>query len=298
MPENDRRLPFQLLALAAVALWGISFVSSKALLQNLDPYTIVASRFGLAAVLLGSICFLFRISIAIRLRDAAAFVLLASTGVFIHQWLQVSALQHIDAVSAGWLVACSPVFTVLLTAAFYKKSLSRENGSGMTAALTGIVLVASSEGFTSSSVTGIALMIASTLNWSVYSLLLKKLHLPYPAVVVAFYTSLLGSMAMVPYMIRSTGWSQLLFLPAAQWGHLLFLSIFVTAAAYWFWGKALSRLSSSSTASFLYTEPLFTLAAGAYMLKEPITFPAVAGGILILSGVYMMNLKKCSDSGL
>ncbi|KZZ82610.1 MULTISPECIES: DMT family transporter [Bacillaceae] len=282
---------FKLYALAAVAFWGISFVSSKSLLQNLDPYTIVASRFGLASLLLGLAGAVFNIPLAIRLKHLPQLVILGVSGVFIHQWIQVLALQYIDAVSAGWLIACSPVFTVILSAALLGENMTKSKGFGMAAALAGVLFVASSEGFKASSNAGVALMVLSTLNWAIYSILLKKLFVPYPIITIAFYTSVIGSLLMLPFTIRNGGWHALVTMPDHQWAHLLFLAIFVSAAAYWFWGKALSRMNASSVAAFLYIEPLFTLAAGAVLLQERMAVSALIGGAMILFGVYWMNKK-------
>ncbi|WP_162356328.1 EamA family transporter [Metabacillus mangrovi] len=282
------RLIFRMYALIAVAFWGISFVSSKSLLSYMDSYSIITARFGLAAVFLAAMCLLAGKSLKIKLHHIPHMIILAVCGIWIHQSLQVEALNYIDAVTAGWLISLSPVFTAILAMCFGEK-MTRFKAAGMAAAFTGVVLVAESEGFSLTAGTGIGLMVLSTLNWAVYSLLVKKLPLPYPVITAAFYTSFFGALFMLPFTIRSGGWKSLMSLPPEQWLHLLFLAVFVSAAAYWLWGKALSVLSATGTAAFLYAEPLFTMLAGTALLGEKWTWTAAAGGVFILAGVYGMS---------
>ncbi|MDK8210668.1 EamA family transporter, partial [Bacillus subtilis] len=41
-----------LYALMSISFWGISFVSTKAVLDKLDPYTLLVLRFGIGALFL------------------------------------------------------------------------------------------------------------------------------------------------------------------------------------------------------------------------------------------------------
>jgi len=81
-------------------------------------------------------------------------------------------------------------------------------------------------------------------------------------------------------------------LTGENWTHLLFLGIFVSAVAYWFWGKALEVMEATKVSSFLYFEPLATVIAAVLLLNEPVLLASGAGGMLIIAGVMLVNLKK------
>jgi drug/metabolite transporter (DMT)-like permease len=55
------------------------------------------------------------------------------------------------------------------------------------------------------------------------------------------------------------------------------------------WYGALERVEASRVAALLYLEPLVTLAAAVALLGEPVGFTTVAGGLLVLGGVFLVQ---------
>lgn len=96
----------------------------------------------------------------------------------------------------------------------------------------------------------------------------------------------------LPFFFRNKGWVQIAALSNENWAHLLFLGIFVSAIAYWFWGKALEVMEATRVSSFLYFEPLATVAAASLLLNEPVLIATAAGGLLIIAGVMIVNRNK------
>ncbi len=281
-----------LYATISISFWGISFVSTKAVLDKLDPYTLIMLRFAIGAVFLLIVLMLKRIPVLIPLMYIPHLIVLGVLGVFVHQVIQVSALLTIDASSAGWMISFSPVFTVMLSMIFLHEKLTFAKSFGILIAISGVLLVT---GARSGQTLGFAfnigyfLMILSTLNWAVYSVLLKKLHIKLPSLTVTFYMSLLGCLLTIPFLLRDRGWERFHLLTGAEWAHILFLGIFVSGIAYWYWSNAHEVLEASKVSMFMYMEPLFTLIAAILLLHEKIFFISILGGIIIIIGVIMVN---------
>ena len=219
-------------------------------------------------------------------------MILGILGVFVHQVLQATALLTIDASSAGWLISFSPIFTVILSILFLHEKMSIMKAIGMVLAITGVLLVTTSrsgQSFHFAMNIGFLLMILSTLNWAIYSVLLKSLKIPYPPIVVTFYMCLLGLILTTPFIIRNKGWESLSLLNQSEWAHLLFLGVFVSGIAYWYWAKALEVLEASKVSMFLYLEPIATLIAAVLLLNEKVFLISLAGGIIIIIGVIIVN---------
>jgi drug/metabolite transporter (DMT)-like permease len=279
-------------ALLSISFWGVSFVSAKAVLEKLDPYSLLVFRFGIGALFLFVILLLSRERISISLSYLPHLVVLGILGVFVHQVLQATALLTINASSAGWLISFSPIFTVLLSVLFLHEKMDVKKAIGMLVAITGVFIVTttrSGHSFEFAMNIGFILMILSTLNWAVYSILLKRLQIPYPALVVTFYMSLIGFLLTVPFLIRNRGWESLPLLTQTEWAHLLFLAIFVSGIGYWYWGKALEVLDASRVSMFIYLEPLVTLIAAIFLLHEKFILISAIGGIIIIIGVAIVN---------
>ncbi|MBX9966073.1 DMT family transporter [Priestia aryabhattai] len=281
-----------LYAIMSISFWGISFVSTKAVLDKLDPYTLLVLRFGIGALFLLVLLVLKRYPLNIPLKYIPHLIVLGILGVFIHQVIQATALLTINASAAGWIISFSPVFTVILSVFFLHEKMTLLKASGIIVAIIGVLLVTTSSNQHSLQLPvniGYLLMILSTLNWAIYSVLLKKLDIQLPSLVVTFYMCLIGFTLTTPFLVRNKGWEIMPFLTSVEWAHLLFLGVFVSGVAYWYWAKALEVLEASQVSMFLYLEPVATLITAVLLLREKIIPVSILGGVIIIVGVIVAN---------
>jgi drug/metabolite transporter (DMT)-like permease len=292
MNMNKATIAASFYAAISISFWGISFVSTKAVVDTIEPYTLLALRFAIGALFLLAVLVIKRYPLTLPLRYIPHVIVLSVLGVFIHQVIQATALLSIDASAAGWMISFSPVFTVILSMLFLHEKMTWLRSAGMLIAIIGVLMVTSarsgqSPGFEVNF--GYILMVLSTLNWAVYSVLLKRLRVPLPSLIVTFYMSLLGCLLSIPFLLRSKGWENMTFLTNTEWAHILFLGIFVSGVGYWYWAKALEVMEASRVSMFLYLEPLVTFIAAVLLLHEKILFISILGGIIIILGVIMVN---------
>ncbi|WP_195694780.1 DMT family transporter [Priestia megaterium] len=279
-------------AIMSISFWGISFVSTKAVLDKLDPYTLLVLRFGIGALFLLVLLVLKRYPLNIPLKYIPHLIVLGILGVFIHQVIQATALLTINASAAGWIISFSPVFTVILSVFFLHEKMTLLKASGIIVAIIGVLLVTTSSNQHSLQLPvniGYLLMVLSTLNWAIYSVLLKKLDIQLPSLVITFYMCLIGFTLTTPFLVRNKGWEIMPFLTSVEWAHLLFLGVFVSGVAYWYWAKALEVLEASQVSVFLYLEPVATLITAVLLLREKIIPVSILGGVIIIVGVIVAN---------
>jgi drug/metabolite transporter (DMT)-like permease len=292
MNMNKATIAASFYATVSISFWGISFVSTKAVVDTIEPYTLLALRFAIGALFLLALLVVKRYPLTLPLQYIPHVIVLSVLGVFIHQVIQATALLSIDASAAGWMISFSPVFTVILSMLFLHEKMTWLRSAGMLIAIIGVLMVTSarsgqSPGFEVNF--GYILMVLSTLNWAVYSVLLKRLRVPLPSLIVTFYMSLLGCLLSIPFLLRSKGWENMTFLTNTEWAHILFLGIFVSGVGYWYWAKALEVMEATRVSMFLYLEPLVTFIAAVLLLHEKILFISILGGIIIILGVIMVN---------
>ncbi|MCA1056344.1 DMT family transporter [Rossellomorea aquimaris] len=297
MSKNKATIAASFYASMSISFWGISFVSTKAVVDTIDPYTLLVLRFAIGALFLFMVLVLKRYPLFFPLRYLPHLIVLGVLGVFVHQVIQATALITIDASAAGWMISFSPVFTVILSMIFLHEKMTFIRTAGMLLAIAGVLMVTnggSGKGPDFVMSMGYLLMILSTLNWAVYSVLLKKLRIPLPSLVVTFYMSLVGCLLTMPFLLRSRGWEHMTLLSQGEWAHILFLGVFVSGVGYWYWGKALEVMDASKVSMFLYLEPLVTLIAAVLLLHEKILFVSILGGGIIILGVTMVNGQAIS----
>jgi drug/metabolite transporter (DMT)-like permease len=277
----------------AILFWGLTFVAGKVILAEASPLTVVVLRVSIGLVILGLGLFARRIPMRLPNRDLALACLLGFVGVFAQQWLVLSGLDRTSAINSGWLMILSPLFTTVLAKLVLHEEFSSLKITGIVLAFIGAILVISKGRpmivfqNLSISTTGDLLIVGGSLTWAVYSVAGKGILARHPAIIVTIYAMASGWLLFIPLALHNPVWQELAHLSPRAWGAALFLGICCTSLGYLFWYSALEEMEASTVASHQYLQPVVTLLGAWAVLGERITWPVIAGGPLILAGVYM-----------
>lgn len=276
----------------AITFWGISFVATKIALDELRPVTLIFCRFAIGSLLLLALS---------RSRPAAPpfaphwrnLATMGFIGVFIHQSLQAHALTMTSAVSTGWLVGVTPVWSVILAALIHRVLPGRLQLAGIVIGFVG-ALVITTRGEVVQLVDaafnrGDLLILISTVNWAVYTVVGSATLRALGALHATAGSMTAGTLMLLPLFCFTGSWGELGALSPEGWLALAFLAIACSALGYLLWYYALERLEASQVAAFLYFEPLVTLVAAIALLREPISPAVVAGGLIVLAGVALVQ---------
>ncbi|HEX7832089.1 MAG TPA: EamA family transporter [Thermoanaerobaculia bacterium] len=284
------------LAFIAVVFWGISFVATKAALREVEPVTLIFSRFFIAAIVL------LAIVRSLPPREYwAPLALMGFIGVFVHQMLQAFALTMTSATNTGWLIGINPIWSAILSAIFLKERFGFWKTAGLATGFAGALLVVTRGEFSARilgapSTVGDVLIVISTVNWAVYSVLGHRTIRALGPRRATSGAMLFGALMLAPFFIAKRGWEQLPRLTTTGWSALLFLALGCSALGYLFWYGALERVEVSRVASLLYAEPLITFVAAALLLGERVSGIVVAGGVLVLTGVLITQYAGAARS--
>ena len=105
----------------------------------------------------------------------------------------------------------------------------------------------------------------------------------------------LGWLMLGALMLDPAAWGGYAALSPAGWAALLFLGLGPAGLGYLLWFGALERIETSRVAAFLYVEPLVTLAAAVALLGEEVGPATVAGGLLVLAGVALVQRAPAGE---
>jgi drug/metabolite transporter (DMT)-like permease len=271
----------------AIVFWGVSFVATKAVLAEIGPVTLVFLRFAIAAVLL--------LAIVRELPPRHAWpslALMGFVGVFVHQLLQSYALTMTSATSTGWLIGVTPIWSALLAAVVLRERFGFWKVAGLAGGFAGALLVVTKGDFSAAvfgrpSTTGDLLIVVSTMNWAVYSVLGHRTIRALGPRRATSGAMLFGAAMLAPLFVAQKGWRQIPSLSTTGWSALLFLALCCSALGYLFWYGALERIEVSRVAALLYAEPLVTVAAAALLLGERVNATVIAGGMIVLGSVLI-----------
>jgi drug/metabolite transporter (DMT)-like permease len=289
----------RLAALVAIILWGISFVATKAALRELAPVPLIFGRLVLGVALLLAIL----AARGERLpRDGATWRELAwlgFVGVAVHLLLQAVALTRTSAVHTGWLIGLIPIWSAILAALFLGERLNARQVAGFALGFAGALLVMTGGRLDAGllalpSTQGDLLVLVSTVNWAVYTILGRRVVPRLGARVATAGAMTAGTLMLAPLFFAQGGTAAFAHLSPGGWAALLFLGLGCSGLGYLLWYGALEKLEAGQVAVFLYLEPLVTLAAAAWWLDEPIGIVAVVGGVVVLAGVSLVQRRAGS----
>jgi drug/metabolite transporter (DMT)-like permease len=111
----------------------------------------------------------------------------------------------------------------------------------------------------------------------------------YSASLMIFYVMSFGWIFSSMLFVAGKNYVELPNLSMNGWMGITFLGIFCSGLAYLAWYDALQVLSTAETGVFLYIEPLVAVVVAFFILGEAITGASLAGGAVILFGVWMVN---------
>jgi drug/metabolite transporter (DMT)-like permease len=278
--------------IGAAVIWGFVPVASRYAVQTLTPGQMILCRFAFGGSVVLLLVLLLRPPMPNRRRLPLAvfFGLLSTLGFNVPLSY---GIQHVQAGPAALLAGLSPVFIVVLAAPLLGEHIRPGMIVGLTLALAGTVIVASSSGgefnFSREHTFGSALIVLSSVLWAIYSVAAKPRLGPIPPTSIP----ILGTLAGIPVGITlgASGFaSSLGELDGAGWAAVMLFSIGASVFAPMLYAIGLSRGEASRAGIYSYLAPLFGLIASATLLDEPITVQTVTGGALILAGVLLATL--------
>ncbi|MBQ3743838.1 MAG: DMT family transporter [Bacteroidales bacterium] len=308
MPAN--RLRYHLLTLAVVAVWGVTFVSTKVLIgAGMHPVAIFFVRFMLAY---GGIWLYIALSrqpakLWYGWQEELVFILLGVSGGSLYFLTENLALAYTQATNVAFLVCSAPLFTAIFTLIYRRFGKGRfVDGlepvrlgwplvGGTVLALAGMAMVVFDGARLQLSAQGDLLAIAAALCWAVYSLFMSQMTRNHGTVTATRKVFFYGLLTILPFL----GGYKDSFAPAilgqtAVWFNLLFLGLVASLLCFILWNLAMDKLGNVTTTNYVYLNPVFTLLSAMALLGERMTLIAGIGCAAILAGVIWAGQRSNS----
>jgi len=278
-------------ALATLVVWSSAFSGISIVVGpggGFGPGETALMRFLVASATMGVIAIATRMRLP-ELKDLPNIAAAALFGITIYHLCFTWGETAVSPGAAALVIASGPIWTALLAISFLGERLNRWGWTGVALAFSGVAAIAFAGKGGVHFEPMVLFELAASVSTAVYFVIGKKPLRTYTSLEFTSYVIWLGTLPMLvflPGLLR-----QLPAAPPTSTGIIVFLGIFPGALAYFLWSYALSRMPASTTASFLYAQPvLATLVAWAvqHTLPSPV---AMAGGALALAGVIIVQIK-------
>ncbi|MBN9040211.1 MAG: ABC transporter permease [Rhizobiales bacterium 62-47] len=292
MPSADLRIAsadwLRLLFLSV--LWGGSFLFVGVAVLELPPFTIVFVRVGLAALLLLPLLWIYRLQVPRTVAGWRPFVVMALLNNVIPFSLLVTGQTMISGGLASVINAMTPVFTVLILAAFGEERLVPRRVVGVLLGLAGVIILRGLDlEFGSKQSLGILSCLGATVFFGLSALWAKRQLTdvePITAATLQLLSS--GVMMFVIAMVIDRPW-QLPMPGAATWISLLGLAALSTSLAFILFFQIIRGSGAGNVMLVTLLVPVTAIMLGYFILDEIVTTREMVGALVIASALLIMD---------
>lgn len=302
---------YHVLAFMTMALWGVTFVSTKTLInQGLTPAQIFTIRFIIAYIGLLTVCLIRggrnKRAFSQSLRDEFLFLVMGISGGSLYFFTENTALSFTQACNVSFIVCIAPLLTILLTLLIKKLfrgpivdgledvKVGLPLIAGTVIALTGMAMVVFDGNSLNLSPKGDILAFMAALSWAVYSQLSGQMAERYGTLYATRKVFFYGLLTIIPVLILSdnSNLATVEFDNVKVWGNLLFLSTIASLFCFVLWNRILIAIGNVTATNYVYLNPVFTLIGAILFLSESMTLVSGIGSAMILGGVILSGVKK------
>jgi drug/metabolite transporter (DMT)-like permease len=277
-------------AAGSIFLWGASFVAAKEALSGFSPWSMVAGRFALGALLLYGWLALRRATLLPRREDRGRCLMLGLI-LGLHIVAQGYALYSTSAANSGWIVGFGPVIIAIGARLFLREPISARSWAGIGIATAGMGWILLPGAELEAFQPGDWIVFGTTFSWAAYTLLSARPVAGSGALVTS--AAAMGVASLISIAAATIEGRWLVAVPSATaWSAILFLGLGCSGLAFAFWNRALARFGAAQLSGLIYFQPLVTLALSMLWLGEELRAHVALGGAVVLFGVFWLSRGK------
>jgi len=292
-PTRDSAIAPHLALICVQILFGTWPILGKIALRSMSTTNLMLCRLIGAAIVFAVIQRSLRPLWLMPKRDLLWLTLCSIVGVVGNQFIYLRGLSLTTVINTTLLSTTIPVFTLFVSILLGHDRLSLRRLAGISLAAGGVIyLVNPARADVSAHTTLGNLMVAcSSLLYAVYIVISKDLFERYGALNVITWIFVVGSIVTIPAGVYSLGSAHVYTLGPTVWLTILFVILFPTVVAYYLNAWALTRVTPSTVAIYIYMQPLFAFGVAPFLLGEKWNWRTVVAAVFIFSGVALVTRR-------
>ena len=302
--SNKPSLLLIIVAFAVVYIvWGSTYFFIELGVRGFPPMLMGALRFFTAGMIMLVWCGIkgdkiWSLKTVISSGISGLLMLFLGTGVLI--WVE----RSIPSAMVAIMISANPVWFVVLDRANWRVNFSSKTTiGGIILGFAGVLFLFGEEiakslngSLTTAQLTGFILLVLSPIAWCAGSLYSKKKGGHSPARVNTAWQMVIAGLAFIPASFIHNEYSSFHIsqVPTSAWMALIYLVIFGSIAAFSAYVWLLSVRPATQVSTHAYVNPVIAVLLGVLFAHENISGLQIAGLVVILCSVLLVNLTKYS----
>ena len=278
----------ELALVLAAFFWGANYAATKYAAEFMPPLLVVAFRFTVGGILMFCLLRTLEPDDRLTLKDLVPVGGLGCLYVAVGQGTFTFGIHLTSAANTGLIFATSPVWGLLLGSMLGLERPTWRGILGVSLSILGVGIVFY-EGLwaESASLAGDLLVLLSAMVFGAYTVLSMSMLTRYSPLALATYSLLFGSLAIMLFSVPYLPGLDLGSVSVGVWAAVIFSGVFATAFAFSAWQIGISRIGANRVLVYQYLITLTGVASGIVFFGEALGIAKLAGGAVILVGVYL-----------
>lgn len=270
-----------------IIAWGMSWVSVRTVLKELDAGQLGALRYLIASIVMLPV-WLYRGRPLPARSDLGLVALLGLFGFCFYNLGINFGEKTVDAGTGSLLISFQPIIVIIIGVLLRRETVSLVAWIGILISLVGVIMTAigGSAGFTLN--LGTILILGAALSSAIQTLINKALTRRYHALDVTTWAIWFGTLGLLPFSHNLP--EAVCHLSANGLSHLIFLGVVPAALCYTLFAWVLSQIPIATAISSVYAIPAFSVFFGWLFLKEQPTPLTLIGGAVTIAGVAWVQI--------
>jgi len=273
-------------AISACCFGAIGVLVSLAVATGATLTVVLGYRYLIAVVVLGALLAIAREPVGPP-RRALWIVLVGGGGQTLVAYLGLTALRYIPVADATFLFYTYPAWVALIAALRRTEPLTRVRVGALALSLIGIAVMIGGSTSVAGSPRGVALALGAAVVYSIYIPSIERLQQGFNSRAAALLVCVGAGAAF--FVLAALDGSVSMSLHRTAWLVILVLALVSTVAAFQLFLSGLKVLGPVRTAIVSTVEPFAAALLGAWLLGQPITMATIAGGVLIIGAVVLLQ---------
>ena len=284
-------------ATIATTIYGINHTVAKMVMPiYIGSLGLVFLRVLGATIIFWTISLFFKTK-PIEKKDRLTILKCGLFGMSINIAAFIAGLDYSTPVNSSILIIISPIFVVILSFFIFKNKINFIKILGIILGFIGamiLILTADSNSSIGRNIPlGNFLFIVNSISYAYYLIIVKPMAEKYDLITLFKWLFLIGLIFNFPLGINQfldINWASLPLWEAVL--PMVFVVVGTTCMTYFLNGYALSKITSTEVAVFMYLQPIIGILFAIFTKSDTITLIMFIASMLIFTGVYLTSVLK------
>jgi drug/metabolite transporter (DMT)-like permease len=275
-------------------MWGSSYLFIKIGVDaGLPPFMLITLRLLIGFALLATVVAIAREPLPRDARTYGHLIVMGAVNIAIPFSLITWAELSVDSALASILNAAVPLFVIVIAAIFLRdERITLNRVAGLAVGFVGVAILV---GFNpadvvASDMAGEIALIGSTISYAVGAVYARRnIHGLRPMIPALFQVGFALVMVTILTLVFERPF-EVAITPEA-WFAVVWLGLLGSGLAYLVFFRILGRWGATRTSMVAYLLPVYGIALGALVLREPIDARILIGTALVIGGVALVNSR-------